>query len=632
MNLCSKKSVRKRKLLVSLLALFLCLGTSPVWAQEEDDTLETFTLDPILVTAQRRETKDLDTAASVMVLSQEQLQETGAANLFDALRLQNGVMSYSYGESGSSWGAMNSKIIIRGNERGTLILIDGVQSSLNDNYFLETLPVEAIERVEVVKGASSVLYGNNSSGGVINIITKEKFNNSLSLSMGEYGRDKQSVSLNLGRFNIIGAFKQSDLKKGLSGNGTAFNDRNMAAGLWKYQITDDLVLMHQHTHTNYKNNRFRLVGGVVNWNDPSQGGRYIYKEDYVRLKYTPDSWKINLFYNRSDRDRIITNLPANTLANSDKVLLDEFGLDVQKEIKSSFADFIVGANFSKESYDLDDRRTPANSYEADRKTMALFMQASKDFGKDLTAIVGFRQEWVHSTNRKNIDSFCPQFQLLNKLDANNSLFINVAKTFKMPNFTALYGGASGLVIPSPNLQPEEGWSYEFGWKKASKSSMLKASVYHLDMDAITYNNIGGNLHPVNSPFRNLGLEITYDKQLSNKYSFSVGANFANPKTKNNGNWERRFARQQYTMKLKYTDDKWTMALSSSITADRVGDLKNMAPTNFHVGYKLNKNSKLELNVENIFNRTDIIGNWTSPTSTLYYSMPRNVSLTYKVFF
>ena len=631
-KLISKKFIQKKKIAnIALIALVLS-GTNVVFAQSEED-LQTFSLDPIIVTAQRRETTDLETPASVTVLTQEELKQTSAPNLFEALRMQNGISSMSYGAAGASWGAMNSKIIIRGNERGTLILIDGVQSSLNDNYFLETLPIDAIERVEIVKGASSTLYGNNSAGGVINVITKKNMKNSISYTRGEYGKNKESISLNLDRFSILGTFQQSDLKKGLSSNGAAFNDRDMSSVLWKYKITDDLTLTHQHTHTNYQNSRFTVTGNDVDWNKPFEGGRYIYKEDYVRLQYTPDTWKINLFYNRSDRDKITTNSTTNALKTSEKVLLDEFGMDLQKEIKTTFADVIVGANISKEDYKLTNRLDPTKNYDASRRTYALFMQATKEFDDKWTGIFGFRQEWVQSTNRNTLDSFCPQFQVLHKLNDNNSLFVNVSKTFRMPNFTALYGGASGIFASNPALQPEEGWSYEFGWKKASKSSMLKASVYYLDMESITYKSLpGGEIQPVNNPFRNLGLEITYEKNLSDKYSASVGTNFSNPKIKNDSNaWEPRFSRQQYTASVKYKDADWSLALSGSYTADRVG-WKDMLPLNFYAGYTLNKNSKLEFNVENILNRSDLLGSWTSSSSTRYYAMPRNISLTYTVFF
>ena len=97
---------------------------------------------------------------------------------------------------------------------------------------------------------------------------------------------------------------------------------------------------------------------------------------------------------------------------------------------------------------------------------------------------------------------------------------------------------------------------------------------------------------------------------------------------NSGNWNRKFARQQYTGSIKYNNEKVNAALTGSITAARAGDWPNMIPVNFYTSYKFDKNSKVQLDIENIFNRQDIIGNWTSSASTEYYSMPRNVKVTY----
>ena len=64
----------------------------PAFAEE----LATYNLDTMVVTAQRESKRDVDTPASVTALSQQQLVETGASNLFDALRMQSGVTTYSY--------------------------------------------------------------------------------------------------------------------------------------------------------------------------------------------------------------------------------------------------------------------------------------------------------------------------------------------------------------------------------------------------------------------------------------------------------------------------------------------------------------------------------------------------------
>lgn len=112
----------------------------PAFAEE----LATYNLDTMVVTAQRESKRDVDTPASVTALSQQQLVETGASNLFDALRMQSGMTSYSYGGNGQSLGSQSAKILMRGANKGTVVMIDGVPANINENYYLDAIPVESL--------------------------------------------------------------------------------------------------------------------------------------------------------------------------------------------------------------------------------------------------------------------------------------------------------------------------------------------------------------------------------------------------------------------------------------------------------------------------------------------------------
>lgn len=145
-------------------------GGTSVFAEE----LQEYTLDPMLITAQRMETKDLETPAAVEVYTHEDLMATGGSNLQEALKFGTGLTFQSQGVKGTSQGTMNSKIIIRGVEKGTLVLIDGVPINQSGRYNLEDISPEIVEKVEVVRGGGAVLYGSEATGGVVNIITSKE--------------------------------------------------------------------------------------------------------------------------------------------------------------------------------------------------------------------------------------------------------------------------------------------------------------------------------------------------------------------------------------------------------------------------------------------------------------------------
>ncbi len=101
-----KRNFRLNTLLLALITGNVIWGGTVVHAEEPN---QKFILDPMIVTAQRTEKDDINTPASVNVLSQEQLLESGATNLFDALRLTNGVTAYGFGANGQAWAVWQVK-------------------------------------------------------------------------------------------------------------------------------------------------------------------------------------------------------------------------------------------------------------------------------------------------------------------------------------------------------------------------------------------------------------------------------------------------------------------------------------------------------------------------------------------
>ena len=595
---------------------------APAFAEE----LVTYNLDTMVVTAQRESKRDVDTPASVTALSQQQLVETGASNLFDALRMQSGVTTYSYGGS-QSLGGMNAKILMRGANKGTVVMIDGMPANINETYYLDTIPVESIERVEMVKGAASTLYGSEASTGVINIITKKKMANTLSLTKGEYGKAKEALTLNAGKLNLGVALEQSDPMKGYSSNFKQINDLNKKSFTASYKFDKNWSFSHQHNDSKYSYDQFDKT-----WSKLTEDANYHYIDDFSRLQYKDDSVSANLFYNRSNRRNQTYSIKTSKFTKLDHLRFDTIGLDVQKQLESKFADIIVGTTISRDSYKNDisvaKNIAPGTKINEFRTNYAVFAQLSKDFGDGYTATVGARETIVEAN--KKYDAFTPQFSLLKKLDDNSSLYANAAKSFKMPTFTQIYGGGSAHFAANPLLEPEEGWTYEFGYKKSSSTSMFKAALYYMDLDTIEYEGDGSLEKPYytrNMSFKNKGVEVTYEKDFGSKYSYSLGANYCNPMGKNKaGVWERKFAREQYNASIKYHDDRFNAALTGMFMTDRASDWGDLLPVNFIASYKLDKSSTVELGVENIFDRDDLVSNPGSATK--YYCLPRMVHVTY----
>ena len=157
------------------------LFSSLTWAQASlspvSDAEEPLT---IVITTSRTPIPFEDALADLTVINEKAITESGAASLPDLLSRQPGIEIARYGGSGAAAG-----LFLRGANSGqTLVLIDGVRTASlsTGTSSLEAIPLAAIERIEILRGAASMLYGADALGGVIQIFTKKASSKPLSLA------------------------------------------------------------------------------------------------------------------------------------------------------------------------------------------------------------------------------------------------------------------------------------------------------------------------------------------------------------------------------------------------------------------------------------------------------------------
>ncbi|MBW2187010.1 MAG: TonB-dependent receptor plug domain-containing protein, partial [Deltaproteobacteria bacterium] len=156
-----------KKLLLPAMLIFACC-TCPAWASL-DTSSETMT-----VTA-TKSAKNIDgVTASIVVISEAEIRALGADSLKDIFESTPG-LTVQYGTFPAASAKSKSSISIRGlGATGTLFLLDGrrLAGEVKNPYDMERIPASIIERIEIIKGPMSVLYGADAMGGVVNIITK----------------------------------------------------------------------------------------------------------------------------------------------------------------------------------------------------------------------------------------------------------------------------------------------------------------------------------------------------------------------------------------------------------------------------------------------------------------------------
>lgn len=622
---------------------------------------EVYELNPVLVTAQRSVTKDMETPAAIEVLHADDLQKTGATSVQEALKFSTGIITHAQGPRNISQGTMTSKAVIRGVEKGTLVLVDGVPINQGGRYNLEDIPVESIDRVEVVRGGGAVLYGSEANGGVINIITKGKRANMVKAGFGNYGIQNYAASFQAGKLGFTAAYdhtgkidhisaptettsKKTGAPRGLYYNIKRGEHANFNA---RYDFNDDLYVTHTYgrnsAHYVYK---YTGIDNAANAGKEYKNVIHSTEENLTALHYTKNNFSANAFYNRRDQET------KNASAKINKTKPEKFDpLNISHD-KTSYLDQTVGINlqnrwnFHKGSFMLgyEFQRDMQNNVKSgtekfySRNAHSLFGQVAYDFTHATQANLNFRQTWTEADAAGNkYDKFTPEFVLMHHLDENTMVYGKVGQSFMLPTFTQLYGGGKGgNIVGVPDLKPEKGMHYELGAKKSIGKNAYRVALYSykiedfIDADTKDLKNITYN----NSDVKNTGIEIDWTRNQNENLSYRLGLTYSHPQKREGtiehgvetkGKWHDYYGKLGFNAGIDYTRGKLTTAFHISYLGDRTRDkdpypsMKAQLFSDINFSYQANDNARFFLNIDNLFDRRDII----SSSSSSFYNLGRN---------
>jgi len=203
-----------KKFLAGMLMLALILAApGSVFSDDEADDADE--LDVVIITATRIETPEKEVGSSTTVVTEEEIEVKKSATVYEVLRDVPGLDVVQSGGPGG-----NISIFIRGakNEH-TLVLIDGIEVNdpiqLGKTYNLGHLTTDNVERIEIIRGPQSTLYGSDAIGGVINIITKKGNKDQgayFSIESGSYKTFIEKSGMNIGDDKYYSSFAVSHTK------------------------------------------------------------------------------------------------------------------------------------------------------------------------------------------------------------------------------------------------------------------------------------------------------------------------------------------------------------------------------------------------------------------------------------
>jgi len=641
----TKDMTREKKWTLAVLAAFAgvsFVGTAYAAEQTSNEQGDAHALADTVVTAQRREKRDLDTPATTTIITAKEIEKAGYRNVFEAIDQQIGSTSTSYGEAGQDFGFSAGRISLRGFDKGTLVMVNGVPLNLKNYTSTENIPASMVERIEIVKGAASTLYGGEAMSGVVNIILKQpKAGESevkLSQTVGNQFKKTEAfyaddrIILDLSREWI----KARPHSNAFGQNKVSWMDWAVGSGQKNHagliaKITDEVSLSYNFTESTIRRSSttYGVTGGVFKPTTTRTDNRHDDYRHTASLVYQGRDNGVRALlgynYRRVDGYNYVTRQPVDS-----NTTMESYIFDLQKTWKLNEDAFVLGYSYNRELADL-----TVTQQSASRTGNSLYASYSKQFTPKFNFTLGLRGEWVDDP-KKDQRVFMPQFQTNYQFDRNTAWYINIGKAFQMPAVDNTIGKRQN----TSGLKPESGWTYETGVKIRRGNDTWKAAVYHMDMEnklGWAVDTVTGDSVAVNKGnFRNTGVEVEYSKRFNDMWKLTLGGSVSNPEVQDpstaDKKWVQDAGRLEGLVRIDYQMAKWQADLNFKYLGDReyyapsrrgtAQDIPDKLQLNMNIIYTAGKDDEVSLGIYNLLNRE----NYSNRYGNL--DLGRNYRLTY----
>ncbi|MBN1665315.1 MAG: TonB-dependent receptor [Deltaproteobacteria bacterium] len=461
--------------------IFASLMMSPALcfaAGEGPDHRGSFILDDMIVTATKKPEKRKDIPNAVIILDEATLGESGAKTIGERLANESGIFWRTYG----NYAGAAQEIHIRGMKgNATQVFLNGANiNSLSLGLTdVGKIPMNNIERIEIVKGAGSLLYG--SGAGTINIITKgpKKDKMDLSISAGFGSQNTYQISAENGMFltknfgyyaaanrtETDGFRSNSNLRQSDASLKLVFNRPNFDASLSGSYLDRSYGMPGVKPPAGTQD---YYVGGLRFYDNESSAlldtGSDKDQQISAEVKGQPSQWfgydltgYFTKMKNRTYR-RYAYNGSGNDYLTVNEVLGATGHIDLYP---FSVAKLLLGAEYKDLGWQVDSNLLDSNglpdSYRSDEAhlfTKGFFAEAEYRPSKYVKALAGIRHEKHATFGSENI----PVFGLVINPTEKTVLKFNHGKHFMAPTFNDLYYPADLLYKGNENLKAESGWN------------------------------------------------------------------------------------------------------------------------------------------------------------------------------
>ena len=580
------------------LALALTFGlipASPVLADaiEREDALK---LPQTLITGNRQVEARSDSSSANTVFTRDDIDRLQPTSLTDLLGRVPGVQVARSGGRGGLPG-----IYIRGTKSAqSLVLVDGqrMANATSADSNLQYLNIDQIERVEVLRGSRSVIYGSDAIGGVIQIFTRRGADQAPQLrlhsAIGSYGSSQNSLGGSGGdtqtRFNLSAALEntaginRTTVSYPVDNDQDAYRNKSVSLNV-SHTLSDSLEVGISAIKNNGKTELDAMYGQkgysdfdissiasfvdaqlTERWNSRLELGHSENREK-TRDKLSPDIYSFNTY--------------RNSLNWQNNLTLDE---------KNSL---ILGADAYEDSV-----RSNTNFDKDSRWNRAAFIQ-HRFAGDYFSTELGLR----HDSNQQFGSNNTWSASLTVPLNANNDVLLSYSEGFRAPTFNDLYYPDYG----NPALKPEHSKSYEVQWRsQLSDSSRLETSLYRTDIrDAIV---ASGSFKQNIGAAQITGVESTLQQEWLGWQSI-LGVSIIDPRDRDSGHTLSRIARRTLSLDLDRQFDQFGVGASWQAVSSSYNDEQNQQPIagygllGVRGNWQVSPEVKLDLKLDNLLDKT-----------------------------
>jgi len=452
---------------ISALTLFFLFISSISIAQ--NDTIK---LKEILITSSRIELPFSENSRTITIISSEDIQRSAATNVADMLQQIGGIDVRRRGIDG-----MQSDLYIRGGHfNQTLVLIDGIKTEdpqTGHHTMNMMIPLENIERIEIIKGPAARIFGQNAFNGAINIVTKKVIEDTakISLTGGSFDRKSIDVTASTQLESSSHLIHYSNNSSNGYRDNTDFDNQNYFIKSSVNTKNEPITILASFGERKFGANNFYT-------NSPSFNE---YEETQTSLVGVSTKFKANAFvikpkvYWKRNQDMFLLRREDPSFSRNFNIS-NKVGAEVNASYTSKIGITGFGidvANITLSSNNLgDQQRTMFNAFLEQRFTLGKF---------DITPGVSFNYFSDFEFNA------FPGLDIGYKINDALKVYGNIGYSYRIPTYTELYVNIPNFLSGNEDLEPEKALAEEIGVKYRVKDFTFGTAVFRREAtDLIDY--------------------------------------------------------------------------------------------------------------------------------------------------